>query len=651
VDAAGKGVPFCRLPDQRVWALRKVGDALYAATGPEGRLYRVGADGVAAVQFTAPDRHIFALADDGKGALYCGTYPRGKIFRLRDGKAEPVHELPAATVTALACDQQGNLFVGTSPKAGVVKITPGGEVTTLFHSTERHVLSLVTDDTGNVYAAVGSPARVYRIAPDRTASTLWDPQAGYVLALSRDRSGHLYATTTGPTRVVRLGGSADPETGTYTSRVLNAGNVAKWGVLRWAGNAPMAASGVEVRTRTGNTAYPDATWGDWSAPVTQPAGAPIASAPGQYLQYQVRLTPGGSTAPTLRNLELFYRPRNRAPEVTVVGPVQGDVLSGTRAVTWKATDPDRDRLSAEVFFAREGTTHWTKIGAVNADTPDDANAEASTTAGLTGRRINSSRPLVAKAAPARPRGASQPARRIPVATAPRLKPGKRLPVQQGASPLEAALQAAAAEGGGIAAGGDLSLTGSEAADASLDLGSDNPTLNWNTRKTPDGRYRLKIVATDRASSPADPTTAEALSELVTVDNTAPRVPAEAGQRAGQAPPESILVRDAGGYVAGAEYRVDAGAWQAAAAVDGIFDSPEETVKIDTASLPSGKRTLELRIRDGAGNEATQKLPYQQGGAQAPKVGDAGVKPAGTAQAVKPARPAPKRRRPGATRRR
>jgi hypothetical protein len=81
------------------------------------------------------------------------------------------------------------------------------------------------------------------------------------------------------------------------------------------------------------------------------------------------------------------------------------------------------------------------------------------------------------------------------------------------------------------------------------------------------------------------------------------------KRVGLAPPLAVPVRDAGTYVASAEYRVDGGEWIAAAAADGIFDSSDEAVRIDPGRLTMGRHTLELRVRDGAGNGISVKIPY------------------------------------------
>ena len=118
-----------------------------------------------------------------------------------------------------------------------------------------------------------------------------------------------------------------------------------------------------------------------------------------------------------------------------------------------------------------------------------------------------------------------------------------------------------------------------------------------------------MVASDAAANPADPKTAEAISEPVTVDNTPPTLVLTGPRGRLREPEFAYLCRDATSYVASAEYRVDQGKWIAAAAADRVFDAPEEQILIKPGDVPFGAHTLEIRVRDGAGNEKTLQIRY------------------------------------------
>ena len=53
--------------------------------------------------------------------------------------------------------------------------------------------------------------------------------------------------------------------GSYESPVHDSGSVARWGRITWRGSS---GGQVQVATRSGNSARPDKTWSDWSAPLS-----------------------------------------------------------------------------------------------------------------------------------------------------------------------------------------------------------------------------------------------------------------------------------------------------------------------------------------------------------------------------------------------
>ncbi|MBI3910216.1 MAG: hypothetical protein HY320_04700, partial [Armatimonadetes bacterium] len=473
-----RGAPrqIAQLADAQIWALHAAGDgSLYAATGPRGLLYRITPAGATEVAFEAPDRNVFALAANPAGQLYFSTYPMGKIYRLEGpGRATPIFETPQVTVTSLAVDGAGNLYAGTSPKARIFRITPDGQATLWYQGEARHILAMVVAPDGTLFAATGNPGYLYRISPDRTVARLWDPDAAYVLSLSRAPNGDLLAATAGPTTVVRLPATPGAR-GTYTSPVLDAGNVARWGVLRWSG-----AGQVEIRTRAGRTAYPDSTWGPWSAPLTDPTGSPVQSPEGEYLQYQVTLL-GGEVPPSVRALTLFYRPHNRPPEVGIKFPRAGEALSGRRNIIWAARDPDGDRLSYKLFCSPEGSSRWIKIGTRAAAPEEQEEAGAAGFAEMGARRPATGPSLALRRRPAplaRPGGgpllrATQAPSRVQ-ASSPLLF-SNPLASSEDEEPPQPTIEDLLAEVD--------------------DQGSGGEKYSWFTRLVKDGRYRLKIVAT------------------------------------------------------------------------------------------------------------------------------------------------------------
>jgi hypothetical protein len=79
--------------------------------------------------------------------------------------------------------------------------------------------------------------------------------------------------------------------GTFTSAVLDAGQVANWGVVDWNAVVP-AGTTLTVQVRTGNTATPDSSWTAWT---TVTDDAVLGSPASEFLQYRVILTTSNST--------------------------------------------------------------------------------------------------------------------------------------------------------------------------------------------------------------------------------------------------------------------------------------------------------------------------------------------------------------------
>jgi hypothetical protein len=94
--------------------------------------------------------------------------------------------------------------------------------------------------------------------------------------------------------------------GTFTSRVLDAGQAGtQWLTLDTAVSAPTATA-LALETRSGNSAAPDAGWSGWQ-PVA--SGGAIASPSARYIQYRAALSSSDDTVtPALQRTAISYRP-------------------------------------------------------------------------------------------------------------------------------------------------------------------------------------------------------------------------------------------------------------------------------------------------------------------------------------------------------
>lgn len=132
---------------------------------------------------------------------------------------------------------------------------------------------------------------------------------------------------------------------------------------------------------------------------------------------------------------------------------------------------------------------------------------------------------------------------------------------------------------------------------------------WNTRQLADGRYQLRLVASDAPFNAAG----EALSgfrfsDPLIVDNTPPVIgDTKFEQKKGELHVR-VRVADRTGMVALVQYAVDSsGDWQAVPSSDMLYDSPDETVEFVVRGLSLGRHQLTLRARDSRGNTVYETL--------------------------------------------
>ncbi|MGZ5398988.1 MAG: DUF4082 domain-containing protein [Nocardioides sp.] len=89
--------------------------------------------------------------------------------------------------------------------------------------------------------------------------------------------------------------------GTFSSRVFDAGQASRWGVVTPDADAP-AGTTLEVQVRTGDTATPDETWSGF---ITVAGGQAPTTPAGRYLQYRLLMTSTDAlVTPVIRSLTI-----------------------------------------------------------------------------------------------------------------------------------------------------------------------------------------------------------------------------------------------------------------------------------------------------------------------------------------------------------
>jgi two component regulator with propeller domain len=155
VTPAGKVETVATLNEKEVTAVAVSPDgAIYVGTSPGGKVYRIE-KGKPVLYYETRAQYVWALAFTGK-VLYVATGIPGEIHRVSSGKGERLHATNDAHVRTLYADSRGRVWAGTSGSGLVLRIDPSGLVTTAYDSVKLEVTSITGSHDGRIWVAAGS---------------------------------------------------------------------------------------------------------------------------------------------------------------------------------------------------------------------------------------------------------------------------------------------------------------------------------------------------------------------------------------------------------------------------------------------------------------------------------------------------------------
>jgi hypothetical protein len=178
-----------------LWTLLAGSDGtLWAGSGNEGKVLRVGKDGKVTTFFDATELEVHAIAAAPNNGLYVATSPDGKIYQVAaDGTSKTFFDPEDKYIWALASDKAGNLFAATGDKGVIYKITPDGQGTRFYKANATNVVSLAFTPNGELIAGTEAPGRVFRIDASGKAFVLLDSPFREVHRLRIVSDGTIYA--------------------------------------------------------------------------------------------------------------------------------------------------------------------------------------------------------------------------------------------------------------------------------------------------------------------------------------------------------------------------------------------------------------------------------------------------------------------------
>ncbi|HMP01188.1 MAG TPA: hypothetical protein PKD86_04350 [Gemmatales bacterium] len=632
--------------------------------------------------------HIWAIATDPRGGAVIGTGGDGKIMRVgQDGVVRLVHALPGMQVLSMAVAPDGTIYAGTGPQGHVVRVAPDGTASTWCETGEMYVWALAWDEATHVlYAGTGPRGRLLRIDRAGRAAVHFDSRQEHVLALARLPEGDWAAGTSPRGLLYRVTANGKAQV-LFQAPQAEVRALAVGGDALWIGTcaAPPRRTGTPpVTRRSERTDVSQAEFrdlpqpaGSSEAPMTTPRREEVGSgsrsetfvpAPGQPPPSAKEgsvycLSRDGAVREVLRTKALVLALATSGDRVLVGTGGQGQVFEitpeqqielvrldhgqvlalaadGRGGVLLAAGDPGRlwrvaagcleqGQLLSEVIdakaLARWGSVSWyadapsgTKLTLAfrggNVADPDDtwtdwtAETGTSMATGLPPTRylqyrvsFQSDRPHVSPLL----RGVTvhyQTLNLAPrvltlevpdVATA-NLDQPKRLKIKwTAADPND----------------DDLVFSvhcRKEGWNDWLEIASelDKREFEWDTTTLPNGCYQVKVVASDRQDNREEETLAgERISGLIVVNHEPPRLTARVLRVEQDRAVIEVQAEAAACRLVSAAYAQNGGKWTPLFPTDGLFDSPRKTLLFRSEPLRPGQHVVMIRVADAAGNSA------------------------------------------------
>jgi len=620
---------FADTGEEFVWSIAKgSGGDLFSGTGPEGKVFRLGA-GASTLMFDSPERAIFGLVVGKDGTVYAGSSPGGLIYAIPPkGEPRTFARTGDQHVWALVEDGSGGLYAATGGRQGrVLRVSGSGEVDVVLESGDPNVTSLLRSGDGTLYAGTDQNGLIYRIPSAGKADVLYDAPQNEIKALALSTEGTLYA-------------------GATDSQSNKAGRPSPGGQAgRNGGGGGAKGQAVVYAIKPSGSG-----WRLWDVPEAQ-------------LQAMGMTQDGALTIVTGDQGRIYRLFTDGTHEVLtrVEDGVPWQFLDDGRGGGWVATTGGGTVLRLDRAPAAEGVltsepedfsliTKWGRVSW-------EGDAAGGSSATFEVRVGNSEVPDETWGgwAPVSADGllTARPARYLQYRAT--LKGGaKHSPTIRSVSvsglpeniqplvidlavrgPHEEKSGGQGKNGGGRRGGPpEESTTGWEITWTGADANNDVLTYalhfkgrteknwkllaedvransyTWDTESAPEGSVLIRLTASDAASNPASMAlSSERVSAPFTIDHTEPVVTiANVEPKSGIVSVTGTIL-DATSAVTSAAYSVDSGDWQVVFPTDDVFDSREETLKLQLNGLGNGEHTIVIKAADARGNVGVAKRVF------------------------------------------
>ena len=597
------------------------------------------------------NEHIFAMNTDVSGRLLAGiSGKKCELLRLENGSMKTIFEPEEDKyIFAITLDESGNIYLATGPNGKIYRLDPFGKnARVVYDSTDKNILSLTTGQDGFLYAGSDSRGLIYKIDP-RTdkATVLYDSDQPEITALLFGPEGELYAAATSAKIVQTQTKFASPPAlpgrpeAKPKSPIPVGPDQPDGGLQLKIANAKKDADGKSPAKQmpVQKGAKPDQASHIYKVSkagyVTDIFSEPVVLFAMAEKDQKLLVGTGNdaqlfSVDPAIEQKAIIYEDK-KATQITVVAVSGDDVYLGTANPVklirlGKTFAPEGTYTSA--LIDAEQPAKWGKLQ-IEADIPqaaavmaasrsgnvDDVNdptfspwTEPVAVTGPTQLRCPLGRFCQYKLTLKSPDGQKSPViREVAVAhTVPNLAPKvdsvsiDRVEDKPGV--FKISYNATDGNNDKLIYKIDFRKAGrTNWIEIKEDVETDS--FEWDGKTVEDGRYEIRVTASDERSNTAATTlTGTRVSDPVVVDNTGPFVKKYAVERNDKSITLKVEVGDELSAIGKVHYTVDSNdQWIGVIPDDLVFDTTEENFTILVEDLEAGEHVISLRISDDVGN--------------------------------------------------
>lgn len=606
INSKGGASVFCRLPAAYIWDMAVDNNSnLFVATGNEGVLFRVSPDGVPSVFFDSRETNLLDIAIDQYNNIYAGTEPNGLVYKIApSGQPQVLYDAGEGEIHTLAVNSQGDIYAGTA--SGAQAQAPAAPAATQYvvqtgvvspFSKEEKAWDLnvpeempmaqpapvsqqrpparETESPPRTTGIPTAPNYVYKITRDGLARRIFEVGQAFILGISLDTQDNLYVVTGNKSGVYKV---SESETSSSLiemdeAQALCCLNTANNELYVGTGNAgkvykinpSFAKEGVFVSNVLDTTTV--SNWGCIYWEDAQPAGTDVALA--------TRSGNGEKPDDTWSD----WSPPYQSPGERIASP-------SARFIQYKAhlqtTNNDLTPVINKVSLSYLPRNQPPKIVNFTVEKEPAASSQKSPEAKADGKAEAKSQTSAL----------SKPHHQI----------AQKNIQWEVEDPNNDSLQLT------VYFKGVEEKAWRVVEKSTQKKGS----YAWDTLRLPDGKYQIKLTASDEPDNPPETAlSAENIIEMMVVDNSRPTIRSlSTAMGTDGRYVISGTAKDEHSNIIKVQYTIDGHEWISAYPVDGVFDSAEESFQITTRRLIPGDYTLVMNAFDSEGNIGAEKVMFE-----------------------------------------